>query len=987
MSTIIDRLDGLSSTTAYKGPARLASPVHVNPNGLKVVDGVQTVAKDRVILTNQNDKRQNGLWIVDTGNWRRAADFNKTGDVAKGTRVWATEGNSGPAELEVTTANPVRIGTDLITFELSAGTANAAGLSQAVRDAEAILVSTVNAGTQAVASINVAIAAGTVSIEAARVGAVTSVNTQLVNAQSAIALAGAAQLSALYVAGQVGLAAVETAKGYAQDAAAVSAVFVPVFASRQTAAGANILPFINTIQTLCHTIPAGGGGARYARRVGPGSLAFGFRSNDRYLPNGTVDATNGGYWEIIEEQLDARMAGVIFDYDPVTKVGTDNFQALTRLWQNSLPSVSTEAQFLDTPPVAFPRGRAFVSDTINIKKWIKWVGCHQSQMTATGTDLWFPKGKSGIVFHAPATKGAKPVLDSPATTGAAGSILEGIRCVAQDVTLTGTVTDYNPAIGRMLAYSWTATPANGQALEFYSPHDAVPVVAGSATVSGVGEVAARVLCVRDPLGQFVVGESVLIGGITVGVVIYLNSAQTGIVIRNVAGANPVAGQTLTGGNSAATATIVTFTNSGTTVKAIPVASVSGNIDITTGTDKATIWREAGVSGTGILATTTVSLINSGATQFAEHGVVMYASVPGAGGNANRWKIAGLSVFRNGGNGLILSGGDVNAFDSSGVDARLNTGYAVNDVSFLGGKHAAYHASNNLLGEFCSINTINRQSTWDTEYSESQAVLQPFRSLKTVIDFPNVIIGGPHGIPVMNSPGKQPATRLSSVSIQSNGFDYLNGGSQARDGQLAITNISASLAIPLVLENINPPSAGRGVGVQFLGPNGTTSSLYGQIDTNIGVGDLTYISLKAPSRFTGSPVVTAQGTTGEGFVGYAVVSGGVFTGVIVCKPGRNYSADTVLTVTGGAGTGASLRPNMLGGRINSVTIVAGGTGYNDQSLVEALRVSSKSVSMFPAASVTPTVNGEVTFQLTSNTQLTFKVKGSDGVVRSASVTLS
>jgi hypothetical protein len=46
-----------------------------------------------------------------------------------------------------------------------------------------------------------------------------------------------------------------------------------------------------------------------------------------------------------------------------------------------------------------------------------------------------------------------------------------------------------------------------------------------------------------------------------------------------------------------------------------------------------------------------------------------------------------------------------------------------------------------------------------------------------------------------------------------------------------------------------------------------------------------------------------------------------------------------------------------------------------------------VSVFPAASVTPTVNGEVTFQLTSNTQLTFKVKGSDGVVRSASVTLA
>lgn len=46
-----------------------------------------------------------------------------------------------------------------------------------------------------------------------------------------------------------------------------------------------------------------------------------------------------------------------------------------------------------------------------------------------------------------------------------------------------------------------------------------------------------------------------------------------------------------------------------------------------------------------------------------------------------------------------------------------------------------------------------------------------------------------------------------------------------------------------------------------------------------------------------------------------------------------------------------------------------------------------ISLFPASSVTPTINGEVTFQLTSNTQLTVKAKGSDGTVRSGNITLS
>jgi len=42
---------------------------------------------------------------------------------------------------------------------------------------------------------------------------------------------------------------------------------------------------------------------------------------------------------------------------------------------------------------------------------------------------------------------------------------------------------------------------------------------------------------------------------------------------------------------------------------------------------------------------------------------------------------------------------------------------------------------------------------------------------------------------------------------------------------------------------------------------------------------------------------------------------------------------------------------------------------------------------PSTSVTPTINGQVVFELTSDTTLTIKVKGSDGTVRSGTITLS
>lgn len=43
--------------------------------------------------------------------------------------------------------------------------------------------------------------------------------------------------------------------------------------------------------------------------------------------------------------------------------------------------------------------------------------------------------------------------------------------------------------------------------------------------------------------------------------------------------------------------------------------------------------------------------------------------------------------------------------------------------------------------------------------------------------------------------------------------------------------------------------------------------------------------------------------------------------------------------------------------------------------------------FPLTSVSPTINGEMVFELTSNTQLKIKVQGSDGVIRTASLTLT
>jgi hypothetical protein len=60
---------------------------------------------------------------------------------------------------------------------------------------------------------------------------------------------------------------------------------------------------------------------------------------------------------------------------------------------------------------------------------------------------------------------------------------------------------------------------------------------------------------------------------------------------------------------------------------------------------------------------------------------------------------------------------------------------------------------------------------------------------------------------------------------------------------------------------------------------------------------------------------------------------------------------------------------------------------NQYLGELAYMNAEAVVIQPQASVTPNGIGDMVFQLTSNTSLVIKVKGSDGTVRSVTLTLA
>lgn len=120
-STQIDRIDGLSSSVAIKGPCRVAATTNVVLSGLQTVNGAALVSGDRVLVTAQNSAIENGIYVVDTGPWRRSKDFNKTKDVARGTMVYVNSGDTGGSTRYVVTSDINNIGASAITFQIDVG--------------------------------------------------------------------------------------------------------------------------------------------------------------------------------------------------------------------------------------------------------------------------------------------------------------------------------------------------------------------------------------------------------------------------------------------------------------------------------------------------------------------------------------------------------------------------------------------------------------------------------------------------------------------------------------------------------------------------------------------------------------------------------------------------------------------------------------------------------------------------------------------------
>ena len=116
-STSTDRVRGVNAGKAIKVPCKVASTVNLTLSGEQTIDGVSCTAGDRVLVKNQNEAEENGIYEVATSEWRRTPDWDGETDVTQGTQVNVNQGTVGANTIwNVSTEDPISPGTTAVSY-------------------------------------------------------------------------------------------------------------------------------------------------------------------------------------------------------------------------------------------------------------------------------------------------------------------------------------------------------------------------------------------------------------------------------------------------------------------------------------------------------------------------------------------------------------------------------------------------------------------------------------------------------------------------------------------------------------------------------------------------------------------------------------------------------------------------------------------------------------------------------------------------------
>lgn len=148
-NTNTDLRTGVNGDVGCKYPCRVATVANIELTGTQTINGVAVVEDDIVLVKDQTDSTENGVYVVSTGEWERGVWFNNQLNVAPGSLVATVEGTIRSKTLfQVRCADdPIIFGTSEIFFDyFIASGANVLLASNNLSDVDSTSTSRTNLG-------------------------------------------------------------------------------------------------------------------------------------------------------------------------------------------------------------------------------------------------------------------------------------------------------------------------------------------------------------------------------------------------------------------------------------------------------------------------------------------------------------------------------------------------------------------------------------------------------------------------------------------------------------------------------------------------------------------------------------------------------------------------------------------------------------------------------------------------------------------------
>lgn len=106
----------------FKYSALVATTANITLSGTQTIDGVAVTAGARVLVKNQAQGKDNGLYVVSASGWSRTQDADISAEVTPGLLVHIEKGTTNADSIwQLVTDAPITLGTTALTFEMVAG--------------------------------------------------------------------------------------------------------------------------------------------------------------------------------------------------------------------------------------------------------------------------------------------------------------------------------------------------------------------------------------------------------------------------------------------------------------------------------------------------------------------------------------------------------------------------------------------------------------------------------------------------------------------------------------------------------------------------------------------------------------------------------------------------------------------------------------------------------------------------------------------------